>query len=68
MLNQICKYRLLSDVVVVAMLILEQLHVEQWHAMSNPSFQRDDFESELEILFSYIACMVVKKFAPCSML
>lgn len=68
MLNQTCKYWLLSDVVVVAMSILEQLHVEQWCAMSNPSFQRGDFESELEVLYSYIACMVVKNFAPCSML
>jgi len=31
--------------------------------MSNPLFQHGDFDSELKILYSYIACMVVKTFA-----
>ncbi len=52
----------LFNVVVVVMLILVQLQAEkQQYAMSNPSFQCDDFDFELLILYFRMACLVVKK-------
>jgi hypothetical protein len=54
----------LFDVVVVAMLILIQLQAKKQHAMSNPSLQCDDFDFELLILYSCMACLIVKKIVP----
>ncbi len=64
-MNQTCEYLHLSNALVITILILVKLQVEeQFCTMSNPLLQCGDFDFELEILYSCMACMVVKILTP----